>query len=107
MSSQGRVAVAEERNGTEPDPRPVRDELRRIASDTAYAFRLARGKIDLPPATPADGLDPYGNRDPEWMRIDWGEHRHEVDVVGSKVNYVEMGEGPPLLLLDFLAHRHA
>jgi len=103
VSAHEPVALAEERERSEADARPVRDELRRIASDTAYAFRLARGKIRLPPATPADGPDPYGNPDPEWMRIDWREHRHEVDVVGSKVNYVEMGEGPPLLLVHGLS----
>lgn len=103
MSAHEPVALAEERERSEADARPVRDELRRIATDTAYAFRLARGKILLPPATPADGPDPYGNPDPEWMRIDWREHRHEVDVVGSKVNYVELGEGPPLLLVHGLS----
>ena len=56
------------------DDHPVRDELRRIASDTAYVMKLARGKVELPPPTPADGPDPYGNPDPEWLRIDWAEH---------------------------------
>jgi pimeloyl-ACP methyl ester carboxylesterase len=87
----------------EADEHPVREELRRIASDTAYALKLARGKVDLPPATPADGPDPYGNPDPEWLRIDWREHRHEVDVVGARANYVEMGEGPPLLFVHGLS----
>ncbi len=81
----------------------VRDELRRIASDTAYAVRLARGRIELPPATPSYGPDPYGSPDPEWLRIDWREHRHEIDVVGARVNYVEMGEGPPLLFIHGLS----
>jgi pimeloyl-ACP methyl ester carboxylesterase len=87
---------------TEPD-QPVRDELRRIASDTAYLYKLARGKVELPPATPADGPDSYGNPDPEWLRVDWREHRHQVDVVGASVNYVEMGEGPPLLFIHGLS----
>src|SRR4051812_13352329 len=30
--------------------------------------------------TPADGPDPYGNPDPEWIRIDWREHLRWVDV---------------------------
>lgn len=85
------------------DDHPVRDELRRIASDTAYVMKLARGKVELPPPTPADGPDPYGNPDPEWLRIDWAEHRHEIDVVGARANYVEMGEGPPLLFLHGLS----
>jgi pimeloyl-ACP methyl ester carboxylesterase len=82
---------------------PIREELRRIAADTAYAYKLARGRVELPPATPADGPDPYGNPDPEWLRIDWREHRHQIDVVGAGVNYVEMGEGPPLLFIHGLS----
>jgi pimeloyl-ACP methyl ester carboxylesterase len=82
---------------------PVREELRRIATDTAYAIKLARGRVDLPPPTPPDGPDPYGDPDPEWLRIDWREHRRQVDVVGAKVNYVEMGGGPPLLLVHGLS----
>ncbi len=82
---------------------PVREELRRIASDTAYVLNLARGKVELPPPTPADGPDPYGDPDPEWLKIDWSEHRREIDVVGARVNYVEMGEGPPLLFVHGLS----
>ena len=40
---------------------------------------------------------------PEWLRIDWREHRGEVDVVGARANYVEMGEGPPLLFIHGLS----
>jgi pimeloyl-ACP methyl ester carboxylesterase len=82
---------------------PVRDELRRIASDTAYAVRLAAGRVELPPATPSDGPDPYGNPDPEWLRIDWRDHLRQIDVVGARVNYVEMGEGPPILFVHGLS----
>jgi pimeloyl-ACP methyl ester carboxylesterase len=82
--------------------RPAREELRRIASDTAFAVRVATGRVELPPATPADGPDPYGNPDPEWLEIDWREHLRQIDVVGAKVNYVEMGEGPPLLFVHGL-----
>jgi pimeloyl-ACP methyl ester carboxylesterase len=50
-------------------------------------------------ATPADGPDPYGNPDPEWLRIDWREHLRTLDVAASaqpdvraaRVNYVDMG----------------
>jgi pimeloyl-ACP methyl ester carboxylesterase len=56
-----------------------------------------------PDATPADGPDPYGNPDPEWLRIDWREHRHQLELARStRVNYVEMGSGPPLLLVHGL-----
>jgi pimeloyl-ACP methyl ester carboxylesterase len=94
---------SKDQNQSEPSQRPVRDELRRIASDTAFAFKLARGRIQLPPATPPDGPDPYGNPDPEWLRIDWREHRHQIDVVGASVNYVEIGEGSPLLFVHGLS----
>jgi pimeloyl-ACP methyl ester carboxylesterase len=102
-TGETRVAVADARERGETADHPMREELRRIASDTAYAFKLARGRVELPPATPADGPDPYGNPDPEWLRIDWGQHRHQVDVVGSTVNYVEMGQGPPVLLVHGLS----
>ena len=82
---------------------PVRDELRRIASDAGYAMRLAAGRIDLPPPTPSDGPDPYGNRDPEWLGIDWREHLRQVDVVGAQANYVELGDGPPVVLVHGLS----
>jgi pimeloyl-ACP methyl ester carboxylesterase len=55
----------------------------------------------LPDPTPADGPDPYGNPDPEWLRIDWHEHLRtaEVDTAAydgasrdpTPINYVEMG----------------
>jgi pimeloyl-ACP methyl ester carboxylesterase len=83
--------------------RPVREELRRIASDASFAVRLAAGRAQLPEATPPDGPDPYGDPDPEWLRIDWAEHRHRIDVVGTEVNYVELGEGPPLVFVHGLS----
>jgi pimeloyl-ACP methyl ester carboxylesterase len=83
--------------------RPVREELRRIARDTTYAWRLATGRTELPPATPPDGPDPYGNPDPEWLRIEWRDHLREVDIVGARVNYVEMGEGPTLMFVHGLS----
>jgi pimeloyl-ACP methyl ester carboxylesterase len=95
--------VSVETASREAPERPVREELRRIASDTAYAFKLARGRVELPPATPSDGPDPYGDPDPEWLRIDWREHLRQVDVVGATTNYVEMGEGPPLLFVHGLS----
>jgi pimeloyl-ACP methyl ester carboxylesterase len=97
------VATPATREASEPADHTVRDELRRIASDTAYAIKLARGRVELPPATPPDGPDPYGNPDPEWLRIDWRDHLRQIDVVGARANYVEMGEGPPLLFLHGLS----
>jgi pimeloyl-ACP methyl ester carboxylesterase len=83
--------------------RTPREELRRIASDTGQAVRLATGRAQLPDPTPAGGEDPYGNPDPEWLRIDWREHRHEVEVVGAKANYVELGEGHPIVFVHGLS----
>jgi len=58
-----------------------------------------------PEATaPADGPDPYGNPDPEWLRIDWREHLRRTEVGGTSVNYCELGEGgPPLVLVHGLS----
>lgn len=88
---------------TESTQVTAREELRRIAADTQMAVRLARGKAELPEPTPADGPDPYGNPDPDWLGIDWSEHRREVDVVGARANYVEMGEGPPIVFVHGLS----
>jgi pimeloyl-ACP methyl ester carboxylesterase len=70
-----------------------------------------------PTATPADGPDPYGDPEPEWLGIDWRRHLRRVEVDTSTlephpgspidparttVNYAEMGEGPPLVLIHGL-----
>ncbi len=56
-----------------------------------------------PDATPADGPDPYGEPDPEWLRIDWREHLASVEVMGTRVNYAELGSGPPIVFVHGLA----
>jgi pimeloyl-ACP methyl ester carboxylesterase len=48
----------------------------------------------LPDPTPADGPDPYGDPDPEWLRIDWRLHLHDVELGGARVHYAEMGPPP-------------
>jgi pimeloyl-ACP methyl ester carboxylesterase len=62
-----------------------------------------RDRIDpygpRPDPTAADGPDPYGNPDPEWLRIDWGEKLATADVGGTQVNYVELGRGEPAIVL--------
>ena len=70
-----------------------------------------------PQPTPPVGPDPYGNHDPEWLRIDWREHLRQIDVstpalpphpgspvdpATTAVNYVEVGQGPPLVLVHGL-----
>jgi pimeloyl-ACP methyl ester carboxylesterase len=53
------------------------------------------------PAFP--GTD-YGNPDPEWLKIDWGQHLRRVDLPGAQdVNYVEIGEGEPIIFIHGIA----
>jgi pimeloyl-ACP methyl ester carboxylesterase len=57
----------------------------------------------MPEATAHDpriaaGSD-YGTPDPEWPRVDWRRHLRRVELPGADVNYVEIGEGKPLLFL--------
>lgn len=50
--------------------------------------------------------DDYARSDGEWLRIDWADRVHRVTVesaLGSTpVNYVESGEGPPVLMVHGL-----
>jgi pimeloyl-ACP methyl ester carboxylesterase len=87
----------------EASEHPAREGLRRVAADTGYVLRMAAGRVRLPDATPADGPDPYGNPDPEWIRTDWRSHLRSIDVVGARANYVELGEGPPLVFVHGLS----
>jgi len=41
----------------------------------------------------------YGDPDPQWRRIDWRAHRRRVELDGSTVEYVEVGEGEPVLFV--------
>jgi pimeloyl-ACP methyl ester carboxylesterase len=91
---------AEERSREEVS---VGEALRQVAADTGYAIRLATNRIVLPPPTSADGPDPYGNPNPEWLSVDWREHRRQIEVVGATVNYVELGEGPHLVFVHGLS----
>jgi pimeloyl-ACP methyl ester carboxylesterase len=70
-----------------------------------------------PKATPADGPDPYGDPNPEWLGIDWRQQlrRIELDTSGlephpgspidpatTRVNYIELGDGQPLVFIHGL-----
>jgi pimeloyl-ACP methyl ester carboxylesterase len=69
-------------------------------------FPFASPLDELPDPTPAEGPDPYGNPDPEWLRIDWREHLHRIHVGGARdVNYAEMGpeSGKALLFVHGLS----
>lgn len=45
----------------------------------------------------------YGNPDPEWLKIDWRNHLHRIELPGAEVNYAEIGEGEPILFVHGLA----
>jgi pimeloyl-ACP methyl ester carboxylesterase len=69
-------------------------------------FPFTPPRSELPDPTPAEGPDPYGDPDPEWLRIDWREYLHRIDIGGARnVNYVEMGpdSGKSLLLVHGLS----
>jgi pimeloyl-ACP methyl ester carboxylesterase len=41
----------------------------------------------------------YGNPEPEWQQVDWGAAGRRVELPGAEVNYVELGEGEPILFV--------
>jgi pimeloyl-ACP methyl ester carboxylesterase len=77
------------------DQRTWSEELRRQGA-------LLTPLADMPDPTPADGPDSYGDSNAEWLEIDWRQHLRSEDVVGAAVNYAEIGEGPPVLLIHGL-----
>lgn len=44
----------------------------------------------------------YGDADPDWLKVDWREHLHRVELPGAEVNYAEIGEGEPILFVHGL-----
>jgi pimeloyl-ACP methyl ester carboxylesterase len=48
-----------------------------------------------------DGYGPDGRS--EWLDIDWRRHLRSCAVNGARVNYVELGQGPPLVFVHGLA----
>ncbi len=46
----------------------------------------------------ASGSD-YGNPEPEWPRVDWRAHLRRIELPGAEVNYVELGEGEPIVFV--------
>ena len=74
---------------------PTADQTRPLSVlEQVWPFAPPNGPI--PDATPSDGPDPYGNPDPEWLRIDWREHLRTLELEGARVNYVEMGSSSGL-----------
>jgi pimeloyl-ACP methyl ester carboxylesterase len=60
------------------------------------AESMMSGSVDFPASD-------YGNADPEWLKVDWREHLHRVQLPGAEVNYAEIGEGEPILFVHGLA----
>ncbi len=87
-----------------PDLQSLRD-----AWETAWSQLSAQRRDgELPDPSPPEGPDPYGNPDPEWMRIDWRRYLRRVEVGGTSVNYVDAGplegeRGLDLVLVHGLA----
>ena len=48
-----------------------------------------------------DGYGPDGRS--EWLDVDWRKHLRSVPIRGTRINYVDMGEGPPLVFVHGLA----
>lgn len=45
----------------------------------------------------------YGRSDsPDWREVDWPAHTHQVEVDGIPVNYVDIGEGTPVVFIHGL-----
>lgn len=63
-----------------------------------YPYR----RIERIAPTEDSGPDPYGEADPEWMRVDWSEHLRRVELDGAAINYAEIGEGEPILFVHGL-----
>jgi pimeloyl-ACP methyl ester carboxylesterase len=53
---------------------------------------------------PAAGSSAYGPGElSPWLDVDWGRHQRWTAIDGSPVNFVEVGEGPPLLFVHGLS----
>ena len=98
MSASAAATRERERRTAAPERREQPGFLADLL-DRAWLFTPPR--TEVPDPTPADGADPYGNADPEWLRIDWREHLRAADIdtaayggAGSeptRINYVETG----------------
>lgn len=79
----------------------------RVANAIARNWAFTPPRAPLLDPTPSDGPDPYGDPDPEWLRIDWRQHLRTADVDGTRVNYAELGPtegegGPPIVFVHGL-----
>ena len=81
----------------EPKPRPAGTLTEPMTTTTPR--RKSPGIPQLAPLP--DGYGPDGRS--EWLDIDWSRHLRSCRVNGSRVNYIEMGEGRPLVFVHGLA----
>lgn len=48
---------------------------------------------------PISSADDYGRSDGEWLKVDWRKHLRRIELPGAEVNYVDIGEGEPILFV--------
>jgi pimeloyl-ACP methyl ester carboxylesterase len=70
-----------------------------VATTPTKPHQTSPGTPQLAPRF--DGYGPEGRS--EWLDVDWRQHLKSVAVNGTRVNYVEMGAGPPLVFVHGLA----
>jgi pimeloyl-ACP methyl ester carboxylesterase len=63
--------------------------------------RISRERAPSEPARAEDAYGPVGRS--EWLDIDWAAHQRWLEVEGTRVNLIEYGSGPPLLLVHGLS----
>lgn len=58
--------------------------------------------VDALPRT--DRRQPYGPTGPSaWLEVDWREHQHWIEVAGSSLNVIDLGEGDPIVFVHGLS----
>jgi pimeloyl-ACP methyl ester carboxylesterase len=68
-----------------------------------FAVGATQTRTDTAPP-PAAGDDDYGARGRSaWLDVDWQQHLRSATIHDARVNYVEMGEGPPVVFIHGLA----
>jgi pimeloyl-ACP methyl ester carboxylesterase len=83
-----------------PDERrPARAGTLTEAMTTTAPGRKSPGIPQLAPLP--DGYGPDGRS--EWLDIDWRQHLRSSALNGARVNYVEMGQGDPLVFVHGLS----
>lgn len=96
----------------------LESDVRSAITGLFQASRTGRGRVSpraglqecgslmtRPDPTPYDGPDPYGNPDsePAWMSETWSKHLKSIELDGAKVNYIDIGEGRPIVYVHGLS----